>query len=211
MEVVGVAGDVRLSRLEDEPEAALYVPYLQQPRGRMSLALVTSVPIQSLAEILKDVLLRMDPAVPLSRVATLETLVSDSMAERRVITLSLTLLALLPLLLASVGLFAILAYHVSRRRHEMGVRMALGAGAAHVMGLVLRQGLGLVGLGVVLGLGGAWAGTRLLQGLLFGIEAIDPLTFSAVTGLVFGVSMLACAAPVWRAARSDPRKALQAD
>lgn len=211
MEVVGVAGDVRLSRLEEEPEAALYLPYSQRVRSTMRLALQTRTPAHSLTPALREILLRMDPEVPLSRVATLEDLLADSMAERRVITFSLTLLALLPLLLASVGLFAVLVYHVSRRRHEMGVRMALGAGAAHVVGLVLRQGLGLVGAGLFLGLAGAWGGTRLLQGLLFGVKTTDPLTFLAVTVLVLGVSIVACGVPGWRAARSDPRSALQAE
>ena len=211
MEVVGVVGDVRLSRLEEEPEAALYLPYPQGVRGTMRVALRARTPPLSLTGALKEILIRMDPEVPLSRVATLENLVADSMAERRIITLSLAILALLPLLLASVGLFAVLVYHVSRRRHEMGVRMALGAGATHVVGLVLRQGLWLVGAGLLLGLAGAWGGTRLLQGLLFGVEAVDPLTFIAVTGLVLAVSVVACAVPGWRAARSDPRRALQAE
>ena len=153
----------------------------------------------------------MDPSVPLTQIANLEVLVVESMAERRVITLSLILLSLLPLTLASVGLFAVLAYHVSRRRHEMGIRLALGANPTHVGGLVLGQGLRLVWLGLGLGLVGAWGGTRLLQGLLFGVGATDPPTFLGVTGLVMAVSVLACAIPVWRAARSDPTRALQAE
>ena len=89
--------------------------------------------------------------------------------------------------------------------------MALGANPTHVGGLVLGQGLRLVWLGVCLGLVGAWGGTRLLQGLLFGVGATDPVTFLRVTGLVMAVSVLACAIPVWRAARSDPTRALQAE
>jgi len=211
MEVVGLAGDVRLSRLEDEPEAALYVPFLQRARTVMSLVLEARVPSQSLAGTLKETLRAADPGVPLSRVATLESLITDSMAERRVITLSLTLLALFPLLLASVGLFAILAYHVSRRRHEMGVRMALGGGAAQVGGLVLGQGLRIVTVGIFLGLAGAAAGTRLLRGFLFGVGAIDAATFVAVTVLILAVTLLACAVPAWRATHTDPRVVLQAE
>ena len=123
----------------------------------------------------------------------------------------LALLALLPLLLASVGLFAVLAYHVSRRRHEMGVRMALGAQTPHLSGMVLGQGLRMVAVGLVLGMAGAAAGTRVLQGALFGVEARDPLTLLGVAGMVLGVAILACAVPVWRATRIDPRVALQAD
>jgi len=211
MEVVGVVGDVRLSRLEEEPEAALYVPYLHHPRTVMRIAMGVAGPPQSVATPFREVVRGLDPEVPLSRVAPLEALVSDSLAERRAVTLALTLLAILPLLLASVGLFAVLAYHVSRRRHEMGIRLALGAGQVHVGGLVLGQGLRLVLVGVLLGLGGAVAGTRILQGLLFGVGATDPATFLAVSGLVLGVAALACAVPVWRAVRSDPRVALQAE
>lgn len=211
MEVVGVSGDVRLSRLEEEAEAALYVPFRQRVRGTMRLAIRPRSASTILTGSLRQLLSRMDPAVPLSPVETLEELVAGSLAERRVITLSLTLLALLPLLLASVGLFAILAYHVSRRRHELGIRMALGARASQVSRLVLGHGLGLVSVGVSLGLFGAWGGTRLLQGLLFDVEATDPLTLLAVTGMVLSVSLAACAIPMWRAARSDPRTALQAE
>ncbi len=211
MEVVGVVGDVRLSRLEEEPENALYVPYAQHPRNVMRLVLRSRIPLQSAAPHLREILGRLDAEVPLSRVATLETLVSASLADRRVVTLSLTLLAVLPLLLASVGLFAILAYHVSRRRREMGVRMALGASAARVGGMVLRQGVAMVMIGVFVGLGGAVAGTRVLRGMLFGVEATDPLTLLAVTGLVLGVALLACSVPVWRAARCDPRVAMEAE
>jgi len=211
MEVVGVVGDVRLSRLEDEPEAALYVPFVQRARTVMSLVLETSVSAQSLAGALRETLRAADPAVPLSRVATLGSLVADSMAERRVVTVSLTLLALFPLLLASVGLFAILAYHVSRRRHEMGVRMALGGGTVQVGGMVLRQGLRMVTVGILLGLCGAVVGTRLLQGFLFGVSAVDAVTFLTVTGLILSVTVLACAVPVWRAVHTDPRVVLQSE
>lgn len=211
MEVVGVVGDVRLSRLEEEPEAALYVPYAQRPRNAVSLALRTGMPPENLMEPLTDAVREIDPTVPVSRVATLESVVRQSMAERRVITLSLTLLAVLPLALAAVGLFAVLAYQVARRRHEMGVRLALGAGAGTVGAMVLRQGLQMVAVGASLGLAGAWAGTRLLRSLLFGVEASDPWTFMAVTVLVLGVALLASAVPVWRAVRCDPRVVLEAE
>ncbi len=211
MEVVGVVGDVRLSRLEEAPEAALYVPYPQRPRNAVSLALKTHVPPEALAGTLREVVGQMDASIPVFRIATLESLVSESLAERRVVTLSLTLLALLPLVLAAVGLFAVLAYHVARRRHEMGVRLALGAPVTRVGGMVLRQGLTLVGLGALLGLAGAWAATRLLQSLLFGVQATDLWTFTAVTGLVLGVALLATSVPVWRAVRSDPRVVLEAE
>jgi putative ABC transport system permease protein len=211
LEVVGVVGDVRLSRLEDEPEVALYMALPQRTITGLSVALKTKVPPMSLAGTFETAFRTVDPETPPYRVATLESLVVDSMAERRIITLSMTVLALLPLVLAAVGLFAVLAHHVSRRRHEIGVRMALGADASRVGGMVMKQGLGMVALGVGLGLGGALAATRLLRSLLFGVEAADPLTLVAVSILVLAVAALACLVPVLRAVRSDPRVALQTE
>jgi predicted permease len=210
-EVVGTVGDVRLSRLEDEPEAAVYVPYAHHARTRMRLALRSSLPPGSLTPSLKETLARMDPEVPLSPISSLEDEVAESMAKRRVVTLSLTLLAVLPLFLASVGLFAVLAYYVSRRRHEMGVRMALGAEITHVSNMILIQGARMVGVGVALGLVGAVFFTAVLRSLLFGVEARDPATFLAVVVLVMAVAALACAVPVWRATRADPRVVLEAE
>ena len=211
MVVVGVVGDVRLSSLEDAPEAAFYVPFAQRATDVMSVVLKTRVPPASLAAPLREVLTEMDPDIPLSGVATVAELVSRSMSDRKVLTLSLSLFALFPLLLAAVGLFAVLAYHVSRRRHEIGVRMALGAQASRIGGMVLRRSLVLVGVGTVLGLGGAFAVTRFLQSRLFGVGATDPGTLVGVVVFVAVVSLAASAAPTWRAVRSDPRVALQAE
>jgi len=209
-EVVGVVGDVRLSELEQEPEAAVYVPYAHHARTGMRMALEAQVPLGAVSASIREILQRIDPKIPLSRVATLESLVSDSMAERRIITLALTLLALLPMVLASVGLFAVLAYHVSRRKHEMGVRMALGANATDVSGLILKQGLRMAAVGTLLGLAGAMGATRFLHAILFGVEPGDPLTLFAVAALVMTVAAVACAVPVWRATRADPRVVLEA-
>lgn len=211
MLVVGVVGDVRLSSLEDAPEAAFYVSFAQRAGNIMSVVLKARVPPASLAAPLRDVLTEMDPDIPLSGVGPVAELVSRSMSDRRVLTLSLTLFALFPLLLAAVGLFAILAYHVSQRRHEIGVRMALGAQATRIGGMVLRQSLVLVGAGTVLGLGGAFAATRFLQSQLFGVGATDPVTLAGVVVFVGGVSLAASATPTWRAVRSDARVALQAE
>ncbi|HKJ92166.1 MAG TPA: ABC transporter permease [Longimicrobiales bacterium] len=211
LRVVGVVGDARLSRLADEPEAALYVPYARRPRSTMSIALRTGTAPLSLAGTLRRAVRQADPEVPVARVATLESLVSASIAQRTIVTFSLTLLALLPLILAAAGLFAVLAYHVARRHHELGVRMALGADAGRLGGMVLVQGMRLVGLGAVAGLVGAVALTRFLRAFLFGVGAIDPLTFAAVTALVVAAAALACSVPAYRAARADPRSALAAE
>jgi putative ABC transport system permease protein len=211
LEVVGVVGDVRLSRLEEEPEAALYVPFTQRAGNVMSVALETRMPPGSLAAPLREVLRKLDPDVPLADIATVSELVQRSMADRRVLTLAMTLLALFPLFLAAVGLFATVTYHVSRRRHEIGVRMALGADAGRIGGMVLGQGMALVGVGSALGVAGALAATRILRSQLFGVGAIDPLSLVSAVSFVVVVALAASATPTWRAIRSDPRVALQAE
>jgi putative ABC transport system permease protein len=211
MEVVGIVGDVRLTRLEEEPEAALYVPYAHRPTPVMRVALRTRTPPEATASALREIVRGLDPEVPLSRMVSLASLVSESMADRQVITFSLTFLALLPLVLAAVGLFAVLAYHVSRQRHEMGIRMAMGADAAQVGGLILRRGMRMVLAGVGLGLAGGLAGTRLLRGMLFGVGATDPTTFLAVVGMILAIAVVACGIPTWRAARADPKTALRSE
>lgn len=211
LEVVGIVGDARLTRLEEEPEAALYVPFTQRAVNVMSVALRTRVPPGSLAGPLREAVQRLDPDVPLADVATLAELVDRSMSNRSALTVTLTLFALFPLLLAAVGLFATLAYHVSRRRHEMGVRMALGAAAGRIGAMVLRQGMALAGLGTALGVAGALAVTRYLRSQLFGVEATDLATLVVVVAFVGVVAVAAAATPAWRALRSDPTVVLQAE
>lgn len=211
MEVVGVVGDVRLSRLDEAPEAALYVPFTQRATNVMSVALRTRVPPGSLVGPLREVLRKLDPEVPLAEVVPVSEILRRSLADRRVVTLTLSLFALLPLVLAAIGLFAVLAYHVSRRRHEIGVRMAMGADTRHIGSIVLRQAAVLVGMGMALGVGSALVLGRLLRTQLFGIQPDDPATLAGVVIFVMAVAVLASAVPVWRAVRSDPREALQAE
>lgn len=211
MEVVGVVGDVRLSRLEEAPEAVIYIPYTQRATDAMSVAIEARGSPASLTGPLREVLGQLDPEVPLTDVATVPELLRRSLADRRVLTQTLSLFALFPLVLSGVGLFAVLAYHVSRRRHEIGVRMAMGADAHRIGRLVLGQGAVLVGLGTTLGVGSALALTRLLRSQLFGIQPNDPMTLVGAVAFVAVVALLAVAVPVWRAVHSDPRRALEAE
>ena len=135
----------------------------------------------------------------------------DSMSGRRMITLALTLYAVLPLILAAVGLYAVLAYSVNQRSQELGIRMALGADARELGSLVLGRGLSLAAIGLALGLAGAFAATRLIRQLLFGVGPTDLVTFVGVAGFVVVVALAACVVPVWRAARVDPVAVLQAE
>jgi putative ABC transport system permease protein len=210
LEVVGVVGDVHLTTLEADPEVAMYTPFAQAPQRIMQVVLRSRGDPRALADPLRGIMREMDPELPLKGLSTLEAVISDSVAQRRTLTLTLTLYALFPLLLAAVGLYAVLAYHVARRSHEIGIRMALGAEAGKIGRMVLGEGLGLVAVGLVLGMAGAAAATRLLRELLFGVTPGDPLTFMGVGAFVLGVALAACMAPAWRAIRSDPRKALEA-
>lgn len=209
-EVVGVVGDVRLTALELDPENALYLPYSQFASRRMGVVIRTDVPPTSLAGEVRNAVRRLDRNIPVVGLSTIERDIADSVADRRLIALALALYALLPLLLAGVGLYAVVAYYVAQRVHEIGVRMALGADSLRVGTLILRRGATLVSIGIVTGLGGAFGLTRLIRGLLFGVEPTDPGTFLAVAAFVFLVAVVACAVPTWRAVRSDPKVALQA-
>ena len=137
--------------------------------------------------------------------------IASSMADRKTVAYSLTSYASLPLLLAAVGLYAVLAYYVTRRSHEIGLRMALGADSREVAAMVLRRGVLLIGFGVALGVAGAVGLTRLLRQMLYGIEPTDPATFVGVCLFVAAVATVACFVPAWRAVRVDPMAALQAE
>jgi putative ABC transport system permease protein len=211
VEVVGVVDDVRMRGLSEEPGFALYLPYKQVPFNRMQIAVRTDVAPMTVARALQRAVWQKDGDIPLAGLATMEDLIAGSMSDRRTLTLSLTLYAVLPLLLAAVGLYAVLAYDVSQRSHELGVRMALGADARELGGRVLGRGVGLVALGSIVGLAGAFGMTRLIRQVLFGVEPTDPATFISVTLFVFLVALIACLVPVWRAARVDPMAILQAE
>jgi len=210
-EVVGVVGDVRMSSLAGDPRYATYFSYRQMPAGTMQIAIRTQGDPFSLAAPLRAAVWDRDREIPVERLAAMEEVVSRSISGRRVIMVTLTLFASVALFLAAIGLYGVLAYYVSRRVREIGIRVALGASSSSVVHLVLRRGLTLVAIGIVLGVGGAFAATRLTQQLLFGVEATDPLTFITVSVFFAGVALVASLLPAWRAMRVDPVEALQAE
>lgn len=209
--VVGVVGGVRDNTLNRSPDPEIYVPAAQRPSRAMRLVARAELPGADLAEVLRNTVAELDPAQPFSEVVGLETLVRRSLAPQRFVTGLLTGFAVLAVVLAAVGIYGVMSYAVGRRTHEIGVRMALGARPAEVLGLVLRQGAGLVVAGLALGAVAAWGVSHGLEGLLYGVEPGDPLTFAAVAALLAASALAATLLPARRAARVDPVEALRSE
>jgi putative ABC transport system permease protein len=206
--IVGVVGDVR-SRPDSEPEPEMFLPYLQAGADEMTLLVRTAGNPMHWATAVRNQVASVDKDQPPFELGTLDESQSVSLAPRRVNTLLLGAFALLGLLLASVGIYGVVSYSVAHRAHEIGIRMALGAGQPAVLKLVVRQGLSLALIGIVIGLAASLGLTRFLQSLLFGVKPIDPGTFVAAALLWTAIALLACYIPARRATRVDPIVALR--
>lgn len=204
-EIVGMVGDVKLTRLLDDRPDKIYFPQV----GNGSLIVRTRVAPLLLAEPIRKAILEVDGDQPVSNVRTLEQDISRSVTARRQTLTLLGLFAVVALGLAALGLYGVLAHAVGLRRHEIGIRMALGAQRSDVLRLVLRHGLGLTLLGVAIGLAGAIALTRVLRNHLYEVGPVDPVTFAAVALLLVMVALLACLIPARRGANVDPMEALR--
>jgi putative ABC transport system permease protein len=210
-EVVGVVGAVRVNSLQQDAQSTMYFPFAQATSRSMRLAMRTGPNAGAAVAALRDVVRQMDPNLPMTDLTTMQTLIDDSMSSTRVITGSLALFAAVALSLAVVGLYGVLAYYVAQRRREIGVRLAIGAPRGRILTWVLQRGMRLVAIGLLLGVAGAFAATRLIESLLFGVAATDTLTFAGVATLFVGVALFACLVPALRATRVDPIVALSAD
>jgi predicted permease len=207
--VVGVVGDMRRQSLERQPIAQIFQPYLQSPERRLILLIrATGEPIQ-LAPVVRSEIRALDKTVLVNGIATLESQLDQRMAERRFQTWLLALFSGLALLLAAVGIYGLMSYTVSQSMREFGIRMALGARPRDLIRLVIGQGLALSVTGVVIGLVAAFALTRVLAGLLFGVTTTDPTTFLVAPLVLLLVALLACFAPARRATKVDPMVALR--
>ena len=149
--------------------------------------------------------------MPLFQTATMDQVLASSIAQQRMSVIVLVTFALVALTLASVGLYGVISHAVTERTHEIGVRMALGAEARHVLGLMVRQGLTTTIAGVAIGVAGAIALSRWIESLLFGVTATDPTTFAGVVATLMAVALVACYIPAWRATRVDPTTALRSE
>jgi predicted permease len=207
--VVGVVGDTRHEGLSQDVEGEIYVPYLQDPFPSMQLAVRTASEPASLVSAVRAQVRAIDPAQPIYHVSTMEQTLSDSLAPRRFNMLLLGIFASIALALAIVGIYGVMAFAVTQRTHEIGIRMALGAERSSVLGLIVGQGLRLTLAGVTIGLAGAWGLTRFLTSFLYGVRSTDLATFGVVSAALVVVSVLASYIPARRATKVDPMVALR--
>jgi len=208
-EIVGVVRDVKFDGLAATPEPAYYLPATQAPLGDMTILVHTTTDPQSIVAGLRQAVWSIDPNQPISNVNTLEQIVSESIAQPRLNMLLMMLFGGLALLLSAVGIYGLLSYAVTQRTQELGIRMALGANVTDVLKLVLKQGMLLALLGEALGLAGAFALTRLMSGLLFGVTPTDTTIFAGVVVVLTLTALLACYLPARRATKVDPLVALR--
>src|SRR5688572_249684 len=208
-EIIGVVGNVRYDSLIDESPPAVYFPLPDLAYPFMSLVIRTDGDPAALAPSVQREIRTVDPSQPVSDVRTMDQVMSEWVSRSRFNTLLLGLFAALATLLSAVGIFGVMNYSVALRTREIGLRLAVGAQPRQVLVLILKQGLVLTIFGVVLGLAAAFALTRLLSGLLFGVAAVDATTFATISLLLVFVSLLACYLPARRAMRIDPLSALR--
>ena len=211
-EIVGVVGETKSGTLEGESEAQIYTPQAQDGSwGFMTLAIRTTADPSAITATLRREVLGLDKDLPIFNVKTMEDVVAASIGSRRLSMLLLSVFAGVALLLAAIGIYGVMAYTVTQRTQDIGIRMALGAQAGDVLRMVVGQGMTLALIGIGVGLAGAWGLTRVIANLLFGVKATDPITFAAISLLLAFVALLACYLPARRAARVNPIEALRAD
>ncbi|HEV2130574.1 MAG TPA: ABC transporter permease, partial [Longimicrobiaceae bacterium] len=207
--VVGVVADARRSGLDQEARPSTFLPFRQQPLTSMVLVLRTTADPTTLAGAVRREVREIDPNLPLAEVSTLEAQLGERLAQRRFNALLLSIFSALALILATVGVYGVIAYSVNQSTREIGIRMALGARRGHVLGLVLRQVAVLLAVGVGIGVLVALLLSRTLSGMLYGTSAADPATYAAVALLLVAVALLAGFLPAHRATRVDPMIALR--
>jgi predicted permease len=207
--IVGVVGNTPDGGLDAAPRAAVFAPFAQEYAMLGGLVIRADSNAAGLAAAATEVVRRIAPSIPIERVMTVSQIKASSVAPRRLNAALVSSFGLLAVIIAAVGIAGVLAFSVSARTSEIGVRMSLGASSARVQGMILTEGAALVGLGLLLGIAGAFVAARVTRGLLFAVTPHDPVTFIAVALLMTGVGFLACWIPALRAARIDPAIAMR--
>jgi putative ABC transport system permease protein len=210
-EVIGVVGNVRYEGLDTTPRPAIYWPFARNPYGGMTVAVRTAMDPDPVIRAVVEHIRRQDPLLAVGEIRTMETVVSESVAQRRMTMLLLGIFAGAALLVAAVGIYGVIAYSVTQRWQEIGIRMALGARGGDVLRMIVGQAAMLAAIGIATGAAGAFFLTRLMRGLLFEVEPHDPVTFIAVAAVLATIALLASYLPGRRATRVDPVIALRAE
>ncbi|HST19533.1 MAG TPA: ABC transporter permease [Blastocatellia bacterium] len=208
-EIVGVAKDGKYSTLGERARPFIYQPLLQSYESRMTLVVRTTTDPTALTDAVRSQIQALEPNLPVAKINTLAEQVNTSLLPARLTATLLGVFGLLALCLAAVGIYGVVAYSVSQRTHEIGIRMALGARSGDVLKLVLREGLGIVTIEIAIGLGIAFVATQLISSFLYGVSATDPITFVGISLLLTVVALGACFVPARRATKVDPMVALR--
>jgi predicted permease len=206
--IVGIVGDTHEYGLDEPPRPTVYVNMFQRPRSEMTVTMLSDADTRLVSSSAREILRDLNPEIP-ARFRTFQQVYSESLGSRKFNVILIGFFGVTALLLAAAGVFGVMAYSVSRRTREFGVRVALGATSSDVLRMVLGQGMRTILIGVAIGIVGSFALTRTVSSLLFGVTATDPLTFAAVTLLLVAVALLACYLPARRATRVDPILALR--
>jgi putative ABC transport system permease protein len=206
--IVGIVGDIHEYGLDVPPRPIVFVNLFQRPRAAITLTMLSDADRRLVTSAARGILQDLNPEIP-AKFRTFSQVYSASLGSRRFNVILIGFFGIVALLLATAGVFGVMAYSVSRRTREIGVRVALGAASGDVLRMILSQGLRTIFIGVAIGIAGSLALTRTVASLLFGITATDPLTFGGVTVLLVGTALLACYIPARRATHIDPMIALR--
>jgi len=209
--IVGVVGRIKQDALDSDPRIAFYLPHSQYTTQAMNEVVRSGVAPSTLTSAIKKEIRELDPDLPIYNVRTMDDRVQESLARRRFAMTMLALFALLAFALATIGIYGVMAYMVNQGTREIGIRLALGATQSNILRLVVRQGMTLALTGVGIGLAGAFAVTRLMRSLLFGVRSTDPITFVAIAALLSSIALIASYIPARRAARIDPMVSLRCE
>ena len=211
IEIIGISGDTRYADLRDDPPATFYTLYRQQSKSEpsMTFEISTNIEPSAVVTVLRDAVASVDKDLPLLNIRTQDAQISDRTRQERIFVSLTSGFGLLALILACIGVYGVMAYSVSQRTHEIGIRMALGADPERVRRMVLREATWVVALGILAGVCGALALGRVIASLLYGIKAWDPATFAGSAAMLMVVALGASWIPAWRAARVDPMRALR--